>query len=120
MGKKQHYVPVFYLKGFLEPDESYLWVYEKEKQPRKSNPEATAFENYFYAITEKSGKVDVESLEKVLAAMEGDASKVFEKIKNFQLLNDRDRKNFAAFVALMMARVPAFREYTEKLAIKRV
>lgn len=118
MGKKQHYVPVFYLKGFVGDDAPFLWVYEKGKEPRKSRPDETGFENYFYSFTDKNGHRNNEYLENALNLKETAAAAVFEKIKSFQTIPDANKPDFAAFIALMIARVPSFRQYIDKLAAK--
>lgn len=53
--KKQHYVPIFYLKNFsiVKNGEYYIYCFEKASSKKfKVNIKEIACENYFYEISE--------------------------------------------------------------------
>ncbi|MBF0541963.1 MAG: DUF4238 domain-containing protein [Nitrospirae bacterium] len=107
----QHYIPRFYLKGFTVPNHEYLWIYEKGKtEPRKGYYSNEAVRKNFYSFTNINGEKDV-TIEDALAEIEGKAAPVFQKIKNYEKLNEDDRINFSLYLSAMLTRTPYFREY---------
>ena len=116
MKKRHHYIPIFYLKGFVDPyNEPFLWQYEKGcKDIKKVTAENIAWRKYYYSFTNIEGKQD--SFEDVLAVLEGAASLIFKKIKNYEILNDQERGDFSYFLATMLTRVPRLREHFESYA----
>jgi hypothetical protein len=125
--KRQHYVPQFHLRQFLDPKllaegQEMLWVYEAGKEPRKSRPESTAFENYFYSVEKDGERLHV--VEEVLSKLESMAAPTLKKLaeRDFHL-SDRERGELAAFVALSFTRTPFFREQTNsvlEMLMKRI
>lgn len=110
MKKRHHYIPVFYLDGFVDPhNKPYLWIYEKGNPDirRASSKDVAVQKNYFSQTYEDEKESD--TLENALAKVEGITSSVLKKIKERKLLNDEDKAKFAYFLALMMTRVPNFR-----------
>src|SRR2546423_15005720 len=105
MGKKKrhHYVPRFYLNGFIDPvNEPFIWVYQKgESQIIKATAENIALEKHYYSFTSPTGEKDSETFENALSEMEGKAAPIIAKIKRGQTLNEDDRAVFAVFLALM-------------------
>lgn len=120
--KAQHYLPQFYLKGFVDPRlekkrQPMLWVYEAGKQPRKSLPKNVAFENYLYVPKVESGiRANIENR---LAAIESDAARIVRRISNEQFkLSSEERNVLGCLVALTFSRVPSFRDETNQVAAK--
>jgi len=113
MKKRNHFIPVFYLKGFVDPhNEPFLWQYERDcKAIKKVTPKNIAWRKYYYSFTNIEGKQD--SFEDVLAKLEGVASLIFKKIKTYKGLNNQERGDFSFFLATMMTRVPHRREEYE-------
>lgn len=118
--KANHYVPRFYLQGFVDPDEeargrNVLWVYEGGKEPRLRSPRACAFENYFYRCAEAEEK-GIE-IERVLQELENHTAPVLRRLRSGNVeLSPQERSEFAGFIALMMTRVPFFHDTVDKLA----
>ena len=63
-----HYVPKFYLKGFMDRQQ-VLWVYEKgQNAPRASNPKQEGHRENYYTFTDRDTPDD--STEKMLSKAE--------------------------------------------------
>ncbi len=122
MGKKKrhHYIPRFYLNGFIDPaNEPFVWVYQKgETGIIKTTAENIALEKHYYSFTTPSGDKDSETFENVLSEMEGKAAPVVQKIKNYETLDKDDRAIFAVFLAFMLTRVPNYRQNTAKMSVE--
>jgi len=114
--KRHHYVPRFYLKGFIDPDNRpYIWIYEKGNPiMRKETAKNIAFEKDYYSFTTPEGEKDSETFENILATIERMVAPTFRKIKSHQSLKDQKRSSFAVFLAFSMTRVPSFRENIER------
>ena len=111
--KAQHYIPKFYLKGFTDK-QGVLWVYEKFKPLRESNPKKEAHRPDYYTHSEK-GERD-ELAENVLKDMESRVAPVIRKLANPQyVLRPEDASHVIVFVAFMFARVPSWREYLDRV-----
>ena len=115
--KRHHYVPRFYLNGFVDPhNEPYIWVYEKgNPQIIKATAKNVAVQKDYYSFITPKGDRDSETFENILAGIEGRVSRIFRKIKNEENLNDQERRLFSVFLAFSMARVPNFRENIEEM-----
>ena len=123
--KRHHYIPKFYLEGFVDSrNKPYLWVYEKGGNSIvKASAKDIAVEKHYFSFLDAQGERDSETLENALAEIEGKVSSVFKKIFNEELLSEEDRAIFASFLALMMTRVPNFRNNiatTLESIIKRI
>lgn len=118
--KRHHYVPRFYLEGFVDPayevkGQSALWVYERGKRPRKSSPSKAAVERYFYAH-EQDGDRSV-AAEHAIQKLEDEALPVLRHIRKGTLnITAQERAIFSGFMALMVTRVPRFRIFTDREA----
>jgi hypothetical protein len=114
--KRHHYLPVFYLKGFIDPDQSpFLWIYGKDKEEIiKTNVANIAVRGDYYTFRTSEGTKDSDKIESFLSAIEGYCAPVIQKIRRRELLNDEDRIHFAVFLAFMYVRVPSFRENIEE------
>jgi len=115
--KRHHYIPRFYLNGFVDPhNEPYSWVYEKGNPDIiKATTKNIAVQKHYYSFTTPEGDRDSETFENILAGIEGRVSRIFRKIKNQENLNNQERGLFSIFLAFIMARVPNFRENIEKM-----
>jgi hypothetical protein len=64
MPTQQHFLPVFYLKGFADPNtptgqKPYTWVFPfAESRWRKRSPNNVAAESGFYNFTDDHGKTN--------------------------------------------------------------
>lgn len=115
--KRHHYIPRFYLDGFVDPhNKPYIWVYEKGN-PKivKAIAKNIAVQKDYYSFTTPEGGRDSETFENILAGIEGRVSPIFRKIKNQENLNDQERRLFSIFLAFNMTRVPNFRENIEEM-----
>jgi len=109
--KRHHYIPKFYLEGFVDSrNKPYLWVYEKGgNRIIKASAKDIAVEKHYFSFLDQQGKRDSETLENALAEIEGKVASIFKKIFKEESLSEENRATFASFLALMMTRVPNFR-----------
>jgi len=118
--KANHYVPRFYLEGFVDPrlerkGQKMLWVYEADREPRTSLPKNAAFENYFYVCKQEGRKAF--SIEESLAQIESFTAPVLQRLGSGDFtLSAQERGEFAGFLALMFTRVPFFHDATDRMA----
>jgi len=114
--RRHHYLPEFYLRGFVDPDnEPYLWIYEKgDTEIRKASPKDAAVLRNYYSFTTPEGEKDSETFEDFLAEIETQVAPILQKIQAEESLEQAERQWFALFVALIMTRVPNWRENSEK------
>ncbi|OGL47633.1 MAG: hypothetical protein A2149_09125 [Candidatus Schekmanbacteria bacterium RBG_16_38_11] len=109
--KRHHYIPKFYVEGFIDPqNKPFLWIYEKGRSNIiKASAKDIAVEKHYFSFLDSQGKRDSETLENALAEIEGKVASVFRKIFEEETLTEENRAFFASFLALMMTRVPNFR-----------
>lgn len=113
--KRHHYIPAFYLKGFTAPSSSLLWMYQKKFNDIKTiSPSNAAVISFYYSFKNDKGDIDHDTIENLMAAIEGDAAPIFRKIVNKQLVNESERRTFALFLSFIRLRVPNFRNNIEK------
>jgi len=111
--KDQHYIAQLLLKNFLDPvlvsrGKEMLWVYEANREPRKSTPKETAFEKYFYSYEEDGEKNHI--VEHAISKMESVSAPAIEMVVNHNFsLTEEERGNLAGFIALSFTRTPWFR-----------
>lgn len=93
-----HYVPQYYLKGFVLPGHNHIWVYEKNNDYKfSSNPKNIAQENNFYTP----------EIEQYLAGkIEAPANEVLLKIRQKQPITESDKLIMTKYMVVMMKRVP--------------
>jgi hypothetical protein len=113
--KRHHYIPKFYLKGFIDAkNKPNIWVYDKDDgRVIKATAKNIAVEKHYFSFLNESGERDSETIENLMAKMESEAAKVLNKIKSCSDLTGDDKLIFAGFIACMMIRVPNFRQNTE-------
>jgi len=131
---KQHYMPVFYLKGFTDPSiripkKSYLWEFRFDRGTwEKSRPRGIAWASNFYAWLDRDGTqhnyVD-EALKKVETWVAPTIRRLISGRDSE--LNEVDVVNIATFVSTMVGRAPGpiealvdFIEGTESTRLKLV
>lgn len=112
---RHHYIPVFYLKGFTDPqDDSRIWVYDKDDEKVFNvSPEKIAFERHYHTFINEEGEKDSDSIEDLLSNIEGESAEVIRKIHSRDKLTPEDKMSFAVFVATMMVRIPNYRKNME-------
>lgn len=114
--RRHHYIPKFYLEGFVDPtNEPYIWIYEKGNPAiRKATSENIAVQKDYYSFIGFNGKKDSETFENALAEVESKIALAYRKIIKREKLSDEDKGAFATFLALNLTRVPNFRENIQK------
>lgn len=112
--RKQHYVPRFYLQGFVDEVESqrrgnpYLWVCEPGRPPRLSAAKEATAERNFYEYEEfRPGLPDFEQM---FSRIESDLAPTFLHIEDptYELGPD-ERLSLALFAGFSFFRTPAGR-----------
>lgn len=97
--KRQHYVPQFYLRGFVGKKDQLFVIDRRTKEPFRTAPKNVAGETHFNRIEVKG--MDPNAVEKVLSEFEGEAAPALERVKTAcSLAKEEDR---AAFISLMAA-----------------
>ena len=126
MVRSQHYVPQFYLRGFVGQD-GQLGVYDKHTGNHfRTAPGNIACENFFYAVDGVSPGQPIHSLiERYLYASEDQAAVTHERLLgelksgSFDRISDPDQDVLATHVALQYLRTKearaSFVELVEKL-----
>jgi hypothetical protein len=109
--KDHHFVPQLHLKHFIgSQPPGHIWTYSKSSLNAFSSiPKETGFQRYFYGIRKDDGSID-NSIEDWLAEIEGVSAPIYQKLLEGDLsLSDKERTEFAVFLALMKLRSPAMR-----------
>ena len=104
-----HYIPQHYLKGFTDPHApSLIWVYEKGKpEPFRTNVKNIAHETDYYP----------DDVEQYLAnTIEWPAQPVIDKIRKQELITPQDKARLAAYMVVMLKRVPRSRERRREMS----
>ncbi len=116
----QHYVPQFYLRGFVDPNcpdryEPFVWVYERGRAaPYRRAPKNIAAESHFYSVREGDNK-NIE-VEERLSILESETAPLWNQLENPTLtLTNTDRRVISEFIACMSNRVPAVRGWTNSV-----
>ena len=107
--KKQHYVPQFYLREFLDPNtpseqEPYVWVFSKDgKTKQRRSPKNILWETDLYTFD--LGGAKHYELENALSRIESDFAEVVrKKIKRQLPLTAQEHEALCQFVATMLQR----------------
>ena len=119
--KKQHYVPRFYLKNFVNQNgDLNVLNLKDERMEKPTHDKSVCYEYYFYAA--KTGMPDELSqyIEKVFHPLENSIPKklpdIINKIhKNQQILDD-DRKIIANLMSMLWVRTPNMRNKIQQIA----
>lgn len=107
---RHHYVPQFYLRGFVDPDtpsghEPYLWLHEPGSGWEKRAPKNAAERTGYYAFPDSEGNQSEEA-ERMLSRVEDTAAQILRNLLAERSLSVQARAEFALFIALMQARIP--------------
>jgi hypothetical protein len=110
-----HFVSAFYLAGFVDPERAKrLWQYDKVRGGvDPSSPRDAARRTDYHSIPKIDGTIDT-SVEDCLARIEDQAAPVLRKLTAREVIDNRERSIVSYFVALMLVRVPAFRDGAAK------
>ncbi|MED4040352.1 DUF4238 domain-containing protein [Niallia taxi] len=115
--RKNHYIPQFYLKGFLDdrvtpPREPSLWVYDKQLgKLKQKGTQNVANINGYYDLKLVTGEITTVVEEFFAKNIEAPSSLILKKILNQTLLTDDERVQFSYFIFFSLARVPNFLNY---------
>lgn len=103
-----HYIPRYYLKGFVSSTDGIIWTYEKNgRKIFKSNVGKTGCENEFY-------RPDIEAF--LSNDIENPANAVIDKIRNREKLSDYDKIILSTYMVAMLKRVPQGKIIINELA----
>jgi uncharacterized protein DUF4238 len=107
--KRHHYVPRFYLKGFVGAKEKLFVVNRPTETTFRTAPDNVAGEHYFNRV-EVDG-IAPNAVEKMLAEFEGETAPALERIKAAKsLANEEDRAALVNLIAAVALRNPWRRE----------
>jgi len=97
-----HYVPAYYLSGFINPATQKIYMYFKSsKKVVPTTVQSAANELHYWS----------DDIETYLAnEVENPANLVIEKIRNFQSITIQDKWQVARYIVSMLKRVPDGRE----------
>jgi len=117
---QHHYLPKnAYLKFFEAPEKpGFVWFYQRGEEPILVNTNNVAKERHLYSFTDENGQYNTD-LEAALAEMEVVASKIFEKLNKAEepiLISAQEKSELAYFLAMQVARTPAFRNTLKQQA----
>jgi len=103
--KRQHYVPQFYLHGFVGKKDQLLVMDRRTKEPFRTAPKNVAGETHFNRIDVKG--MDPNAVEKLLSEFEGEVAPALERIKTAKsLANAEDRAAVMNLMAALALRNP--------------
>lgn len=110
---RQHTVPTFYLKGFVDPasaqsKDPYLWVVDiEEKRVYRRAPENVGRKSGFY---DWEDLLNVPGYEEHLSLIETRAAKVFRKLRSGEFnLSNKEKYHLCYFIAFQISRTERFR-----------
>jgi predicted RNase H-like nuclease (RuvC/YqgF family) len=113
---KHHFIPQFYQRGFTADKDNRIWVYEKDKEPRRYFVRGTGVKHALYGFTNNRNQFDTETIEKELAKIDNDGAKVIQKLERGNTLKDKERARLCRFVSVMLRRTPKHKEQVDKMA----
>jgi Protein of unknown function (DUF4238) len=108
---KQHYCPVFYLRGFTDPaapdpKQAKLWVFwPRSGTWRRGHPRSVGWEKNFYSKISADGTADTQ-IENALQKVERVAAPSLAKFIERRPFDEHDVFNVCSFVATMIGRSP--------------
>jgi Protein of unknown function (DUF4238) len=116
---KHHFIPKFYQRGFVPGRGHKIWVYEKDGKPRQRSVRRVGMQIDLYAF-ERAGKFDFGTIEKELALLDDQGSKVIQKLESGRPITDKDRARLSRFVSVMWRRTPKHLDHVNKTAVDLV
>src|SRR5260370_23556219 len=112
--RQQHYIPRFYLSGFVDPSifardrKEVIWVYERGKDVRRSSPEKEARQRDSYTF-EQSGFRNVE-IEERFGKLEAAVAPIISNLATSpRHVTESEKQILALFLGTMPIRTPAGR-----------
>ncbi|MEX1086919.1 MAG: DUF4238 domain-containing protein, partial [Candidatus Paceibacterota bacterium] len=117
--KRQHYVPQFYLKRFVNPDGKLnILDCERRKVVASRAPRSVCKEDYFYALNGELDEVS-QSLEEGLQKIETDIANgyddVAKRVSDFKEITHDDKMLVATFMSLQYLRGLYMRKQTKRM-----
>src|SRR5262249_3695969 len=108
--RRHHYIPQWHLKYF-SPDGRLIWRYSKSADTYQLIPiqDAAVQRDYYSIPTPDGGPADHSAEPMIAEAFDGPAALVATKLLRREKLTDEDRMQFAADLAFLSGRVPAYR-----------
>ena len=122
MSDFQHFVPRFYLKGFLDSESvgkdrmmPYLWVADVvEKTISNKAPKNIAGFTNYYDVHTKPFEDDPKALDNLLTVFESRAAPIIRKIRSGKYqMTVEDRYHLATFMGIQLGRVPIMRQHID-------
>ncbi len=113
---KHHFIPRFYQRGFVPGRGHKIWVYERGVKPRQRSVRSVGMQIDLYAF-ERAGKVDFATVEKELALLEDQASRIIQKLESGGSVTDKERARLSRFVSVMWRRTPKHMDHVNKTSI---
>jgi hypothetical protein len=95
----KHYVPQKYLRGFASPaDTTRVWMYDKK------------VDSWSYAaiskVAQQADYFDPETESELAQTIEAPAHQILDKVRRREALSNAERDSLAAYIAVMLMRVP--------------
>ena len=125
ISRNHHYIPQFYLKGFLGPGcskEQFCVIDKIERQHFVTSPRNVGSQRDFNRVDIPGKSID--AVEKSLAEIEGEVAQVLKHVEdNATLPKDTDIDTLLYFVALLYGHNPQFRDNlssSETTVIKQI
>lgn len=116
--RQHHYIPRFYLSGFVDPrilrreNRETLWVYEQSQVPRASSPAKEARRRDFYSYGE--GLARNTTVEGWLSILEENVAPIIRSLRQTERnITESERELLALFVGITRVRTPAQRRLAE-------
>lgn len=115
--RRNHYIPQFYLKGFLDhnvepPREPSLWILDKKKGELRQKGTKKAARIYgYYDLKLITGEITTAVETFFSKQIENPAALILRKILNYEPINDDERFQFSEFIYYSLVRVPNFLNY---------
>ena len=105
--KRQHFLPIFYLKNFCE--KGIFWVYDRNKNEyRKQTPKNTGILKKYYNFKESNSKECYGIENKVLSDIETETKPIIDKIHNKKMISLHEKIILTIFISFLRFRVPCF------------
>lgn len=113
MPKRHHYVPVTYLRNFVDAS-GQLHVFRKDDpdRPFRQRPESTGFERYYYSQFDDAGAREDDRLEAIFSEIETNWPTIVAALASRDAIFEA-APHIITFLSLMRVRVPAFRDPAE-------
>jgi hypothetical protein len=105
---RNHFLPVFYLKYFIDTSLNGVWVYdikESERSPQTRKPDRIGAEKYLYSV-KRDGWID-DRLEPIFGIFESKTRPIFDRWQYPGVhISDYEKEIVAIFISYMATRVP--------------